>query len=129
MVLSGRPTACRCFLDCGYLPSVTLQSLLMGTNGSQGNRILVLHLPSDWSSDFRSTVLNCVFERLEMCVTSTFTCCDLLLQVGATVQVKRPDSTQLLEAIVNRINDCSIYTVGKWRFGFFLPVSLGIIWN
>lgn len=48
-----------------------------------------------------------------MFVTSTFTCDRLLLQVGTTVQVKKSDSTQLLEGILNRINDLSTYTVGK----------------
>ena len=38
----------------------------------------------------------------------------LLLQPGARVEVKLPDTGQLAEATFNKLTDCSMYTVGKY---------------
>ena len=44
-----------------------------------------------------------------MCIT----CC---WQVGATVEVKLPDSGEYTAAVVQKINDMSMYTVGMFHF-------------
>jgi hypothetical protein len=35
------------------------------------------------------------------------------LKVGAQVEAKHPEKAQFLEAVINKIQDCSQYTVGK----------------
>lgn len=35
-------------------------------------------------------------------------------QVGAQVEAKHPDKAQFFEATINKIQDCSQYTVGKF---------------
>lgn len=38
------------------------------------------------------------------------------MQVGATVEVRQPGSNMLVEAVVNRIHDQSMYTVGMYVY-------------
>ena len=35
------------------------------------------------------------------------------MKVGAQVEAKHPDKAQFLEAVINKIQDCSMYTVGE----------------
>jgi Ras-related protein Rab-1A len=37
---------------------------------------------------------------------------ELLLQVGSVCEVKHPDKKEFVEATINKIQDCSQYTVG-----------------
>jgi Ras-related protein Rab-1A len=37
---------------------------------------------------------------------------ELLLQVGSLCEVKHPDKKEFVEATINKIQDCSQYTVG-----------------
>jgi hypothetical protein len=42
------------------------------------------------------------------------------MKVGAQVEAKHPEKAQFLEAVINKIQDCSQYTVGKrsYSIGF-----------
>lgn len=49
------------------------------------------------------------------------------LRVGQVVQAKHPDRKELVEATITKIQDCSQYTVGKFKFiifSLFFRVSL-----
>jgi len=48
------------------------------------------------------------------------------IQVGNTVEVKCNDKAEFVEAVIQKIQDCSQYTVGMYFSTFFLFVYVFI---